>query len=155
MNENPEKIVVDSDLIPEVLLKVIEANKTVVTINPIVSSFLFFPAKDLNTPNLNINSSNNGAAITTVLAEMFVVIACKIITNKGTELKTRENAVKTYLNNNDIEYTCRKYHISRSSIWRWVKKYDGTPENIASKKMANSANIKCRQMKNVNVKVEI
>ena len=34
-------------------------------------------------------------------------------------------------------------------------KYDGTPENIASKKMANSANIKCRQMKNVNVKVEI
>ncbi len=34
-------------------------------------------------------------------------------------------------------------------------KYDGTPENIASKKMANSANIKCRQMKNVNIKVEI
>lgn len=34
-------------------------------------------------------------------------------------------------------------------------KYYGTPENIASKKMANSANIKCRQMKNVNVKVEI
>ena len=33
-------------------------------------------------------------------------------------------------------------------------KYDGTPENIASKKMANSANIKCRQMKNVNIKVE-
>ena len=27
MNENPEKIVVDSDLIPEVLLKVIEAKK--------------------------------------------------------------------------------------------------------------------------------
>ena len=34
-------------------------------------------------------------------------------------------------------------------------KYDGTPENIASKKMANSANIKCRQMKNVEIKVEI
>ena len=33
-------------------------------------------------------------------------------------------------------------------------KYDGTPENIASKKMAKSANIVCRQMKNVNVKVE-
>ena len=34
-------------------------------------------------------------------------------------------------------------------------KYDGSPENIASKKMAKSANIVCRQMKNVNVKVEI
>ena len=34
-------------------------------------------------------------------------------------------------------------------------KYDGSPENFASKKMANSANIKCRQMQNVNIKVEI
>ncbi len=32
------------------------------------------------------------------------------------DLKTKENAVKTYLNNGDIEYTCRKYHISRSSL---------------------------------------
>ena len=39
------------------------------------------------------------------------------------DLKTKENAVKTYLNNGDIEYTCRKYHISRYSLWRWVKKY--------------------------------
>ena len=37
------------------------------------------------------------------------------------DIKTKENAVKTYLNNRDIEYTCRKYHISRSSLWRWVK----------------------------------
>ena len=34
-------------------------------------------------------------------------------------------------------------------------KYDGTPGNIASKKMAASANIICRQMNNVNIKVEI
>ena len=34
------------------------------------------------------------------------------------DLKTKENAVKTYLNNGDIEYTCRKYHISRYSLWR-------------------------------------
>ena len=39
--------------------------------------------------------------------------------------KTRENAVKTYLNNENIEYTCRKYYISRSSLLRWIKKYDG------------------------------
>ena len=28
------------------------------------------------------------------------------------DLKTKENAVKTYLNNGDIEYTYGKYHIS-------------------------------------------
>ena len=28
------------------------------------------------------------------------------------ELKTRENAVKTYRNGNSISYVCRKYHIS-------------------------------------------
>lgn len=49
------------------------------------------------------------------------------------DIKTKENAVKTYLNNRDIEYTCRKYHISRSSLWRWVKKYDGTKESLEDK----------------------
>ena len=28
------------------------------------------------------------------------------------ELKTRENAVKTYRNGNSISFVCRKYHIS-------------------------------------------
>ena len=44
------------------------------------------------------------------------------------ELKTRENAVKTYRNGNSIDYVCRKYHISRISLWRWMKKYYGTFE---------------------------
>ena len=34
------------------------------------------------------------------------------------EVKTRENAVKTYRNGNSIEYVCRKYHISRMSLYR-------------------------------------
>ena len=46
------------------------------------------------------------------------------------ELKTRENAVITYRNSQDIAYVCRKYHISRISLWRWNKKYDGTIESI-------------------------
>lgn len=46
------------------------------------------------------------------------------------ELKTRIHAVKTYRNGNSIEYVCRKYHISRFSLWRWNKKYDGTPESL-------------------------
>ena len=49
------------------------------------------------------------------------------------ELKTREHAVKTYRNNGDIGYVCRKYHISRISLWRWNKKYDGTRESLADK----------------------
>ena len=46
------------------------------------------------------------------------------------ELKTRENAVKTYRIHGDIDYVCRKYKISRTSLWRWNKKYDGTKESL-------------------------
>ena len=49
------------------------------------------------------------------------------------EIKTREKAVKMYRNCNDIGYVCRKYHISRSSLWRWNKKYDGTKESLEDK----------------------
>ena len=49
------------------------------------------------------------------------------------DIKTRENAVKTYMNSGDIEYVCRKYHISRTSLWRWRKKYDGRKESLKDK----------------------
>ena len=49
------------------------------------------------------------------------------------DLKTRENAVKTYRNSGDINYVCRKYHISRISLWRWNNKYDGTKESLMDK----------------------
>ena len=49
------------------------------------------------------------------------------------EIKTRIHAVETYRNNGDIEYTSRKYHISRYSLWRWNKKYDGTKESLMDK----------------------
>ena len=49
------------------------------------------------------------------------------------EIKTRENAVKMYRNCNDIGYVCRKYHISRTSLWRWNKKYDGSKESLEDK----------------------
>ena len=49
------------------------------------------------------------------------------------DLKTKIHAVEMYRNNGDIEYTCRKYHISRYSLWRWNKKYDGTAESLADK----------------------
>lgn len=49
------------------------------------------------------------------------------------ELKTRIHAIETYRNGNLIDYVCRKYHISRTSLWKWNKKYDGTPESLMNK----------------------
>lgn len=49
------------------------------------------------------------------------------------EVKTRIYAVQMYRNCGDIEYVCRKYHISRISLWRWNKKYDGTIESVEDK----------------------
>ena len=49
------------------------------------------------------------------------------------ELTTRIYAVETYRNGNSIDYVCRKYHISRISLWRLDKKYDGTPESLMDK----------------------
>ncbi len=53
-------------------------------------------------------------------------------------------ACKTYLVNKDktgkshwtIKDICRKYHISKASLMRWMKKFDGTKESLldASKK---------------------
>ena len=49
------------------------------------------------------------------------------------ELKTRIYAVETYRIGNSIDYVCRKYRISRISLWRWDKKYDDTPESLMDK----------------------
>ena len=49
------------------------------------------------------------------------------------DIKTKIHAVEMYRNNGDIEYTCRKYHISRYSLWRWNKRYDGTKESLEDK----------------------
>lgn len=49
------------------------------------------------------------------------------------DIKTRKYAVEMYRNCGDIEYVCRKYHISRISLWRWNKIYDGTKESIMDK----------------------
>ena len=49
------------------------------------------------------------------------------------ELKTRIYAVEMYRNCGDIEYICRKYHISRTSLWRWNNKYDGSKESLIDK----------------------
>ena len=49
------------------------------------------------------------------------------------DINTRKYAVEMYRNCGDVEYVCRKYNISRSSLWRWNKKYDGSIESILDK----------------------
>lgn len=49
------------------------------------------------------------------------------------DINTRIYAVEMYRNCEDIDYVCRKYHISRYSLWRWNKKYDGTKESLKDK----------------------
>lgn len=49
------------------------------------------------------------------------------------EFSTRIYAVKMYRNGGSIDYVCRKYHISKPSLMRWNKKYDGTDESLYDK----------------------
>ena len=49
------------------------------------------------------------------------------------DLNTKFHAVITFRNGNDIDFVCRKYHCSRSSLWRWNKKYDGHKESLIDK----------------------
>lgn len=49
------------------------------------------------------------------------------------EVKTKVNAVKMYRKTKDIDYVCRAYKISKSSLMRWNKRYDGTRESLMPK----------------------
>ena len=49
------------------------------------------------------------------------------------ELSTKVHAVETYRQTGDVRYICRKYHISKASLMRWNKQYDGTRESLAVK----------------------
>lgn len=49
------------------------------------------------------------------------------------ELKTRYYAVKLYRKGYKVAFVCRRYHISKSSLMRWNKKFDGTKESLKDK----------------------
>lgn len=49
------------------------------------------------------------------------------------ETVTRYHAVKAYRDTKDISYVCRKYHISKASLMRWNKRYDGTRDSLVSR----------------------
>lgn len=49
------------------------------------------------------------------------------------EVLTRIHSVETYRQTGDAEYICRKYKISKASLMRWNRKYDGTRESLTDK----------------------
>lgn len=49
------------------------------------------------------------------------------------ELKTKIHSVKEYRRTKDLDYVLRKYHISKASLMRWNKLYDGAQESLMPK----------------------
>lgn len=49
------------------------------------------------------------------------------------ELTTKTKAVQLYRRTRDIGFVCRRYHISKASLMRWNKLYDGTKESLVPK----------------------
>ena len=48
-------------------------------------------------------------------------------------MSTKEGAVKLYRQTRDIDFVLRRYHISKASLMRWNKLYDGTKESLMPK----------------------
>ncbi len=46
-------------------------------------------------------------------------------------LKTKLHAVEVYRKTKDISFGCRRYHISKASLMRWNRAYDGTKKLFA------------------------
>ena len=49
------------------------------------------------------------------------------------EIATRIHSVETYRQTGDVKYICRKYKISKASLMRWNRRYDGTRESLADR----------------------
>lgn len=49
------------------------------------------------------------------------------------DLNTKYYVVISYRNGNSSNYVCKKYHISKSSLSRWNRKFDGTKESLIDK----------------------
>ena len=45
-------------------------------------------------------------------------------------LATKYHAVLLFRRWNDAKLVCRRYHISRASLYRWNKRFDGTKESL-------------------------
>ena len=49
------------------------------------------------------------------------------------EMTTKLHAVKLYREVKDVQFVCRRHHISKASLMRWNKQYDGTQGSLEPK----------------------
>ena len=49
------------------------------------------------------------------------------------EITTKVQSVRLYRQTKDIGFVCRRYHISKASLMRWKKLYDGTKDSLVPK----------------------
>jgi len=49
------------------------------------------------------------------------------------EITTKIHSVELYRQTKDISYVCRKYKVSKASLMRWNKQYDGTRQSLENK----------------------
>ena len=49
------------------------------------------------------------------------------------EVTTKLYAVRLYRQARDVQYVCRRYHVSKASLKRWNRRYDGTKESLTPK----------------------
>ena len=49
------------------------------------------------------------------------------------EVTTKLYAVRLYRQARDVQYVCRRYHVSKASLMRWNRRYDGTRESLTPK----------------------
>jgi transposase InsO family protein len=49
------------------------------------------------------------------------------------QITTKVGAVNLYRISKDIDYVCRKYHVSKASLMRWNRAYDGTRESLMNR----------------------
>ena len=48
-------------------------------------------------------------------------------------VSTKEGTVNLYRQTKDIDFVLRRYHISKASLMRWNRLYDGTKESLVPK----------------------
>ncbi len=48
-------------------------------------------------------------------------------------IETRFYAVKLYRGGSCVQFVCRKYHISKASLMRWNKRFDGSRDSLKDK----------------------
>ena len=56
------------------------------------------------------------------------------------KLNTKYYSVKLYRKGYSVSFVCRRYKISKSSLIRWNKKFDGTKELLIDKSLSKHPN---------------